>query len=333
MEAPTVRYLKKQGDEQPVMRTETVPDASAVSSGRWIADVVMVFVATIWGLNNVVVKASLDGWVSPLAFNAVRFCVGSVAIALLAWRMEPNMGLPRGLWWKVALLGLLGNGLNQYLFINGIALTAASNAGMILALIPIQVAIIGAVTGLDRMTLRLLLGAVISFGGIVIVVTQGAKGFTGFLSGDLMLLAAGTAWAGYTVVAGPLARRASPIKVTTYGMACASIALLGFALPDLARQDWSAISIGSWGGILYAGLLSNALGYGLYVWSVHRNGSSRAAMWSNLSPLVTAFAAWALLGERWLGPQWLGAAFVLIGVLTARWEALSAALRRPVRQS
>lgn len=298
---------------------DPLPPSVSTPNHRWVADLTMLMVAIIWGLNNVVVKASLTGWVTPLAFNSVRFSLGAGAILLLAWRLEPDMRLPRHLWWKVALLGLIGNGLNQVLFINGIALSTASTAGTIVALIPIMVAILGALTGYDRGSGRLYLGALISFIGIALVALRGQPGATGSLAGVLLLFGGALAWAGYSVYAVPLTREASPIKVTAYGMSLAATALLAYSLPDLLRQDWRSLTPLSWAGALYAGLLSNTVGYGLYVWCIQRLGSSRAALWNNLSPIVTAIAAWWLLDERWVGAQWLGAGLVLIGVLTARW--------------
>jgi drug/metabolite transporter (DMT)-like permease len=310
------------------MQNKAAREVAAAPRDRWLADAMMVLVAVIWGLNNVVVKASLAGWVTPMAFNSVRFTLGAVVISLFAWRLEPDLSLPRGLWWKVGLLGLVGNALNQILFINGIALSTANNAGLILAIIPIMVAIMGVLTGYDRLTLRLCVGAAISFTGIVLVVTQGPGGFAGFRAGDILLLSAATTWAGYTVFAAPLARAASPVKITAYSMAFAAMLLLAVGIPDLLRQNWSAVGPLSWAGLVYAGLCSSALGYGLYIWSVHRIGSSRTSLWSNLSPIVTASAAWLLLGERWVGLQWLGVILVFAGLITARWDALMTALGR-----
>lgn len=298
------------------------------SSRRWLADAAMILVALIWGSNNVVMKASLHGWVTPLAFNALRFGVGAVALLGLMMLLEKDWRLPRHLWWKVALLGLVGNAVNQVLYVSGLNLTTASNTGIIAALIPVLVALGGALTGLDRATARLWVGAAVSFGGILLVTMTGRQGFGQFQVGDLLLLGASTTWAGYTVFANPLAKQATPLKVSAYAMALGAVVLLLVGTPDLLRQDWSQVTPASWAGLMYASLFSNAAGFAMYVWSVHRIGSTRASLWTNLNPLITAACAWVFLGERWFGWQWVGAALVMAGVLTARWETVMASLRK-----
>lgn len=292
-----------------------------VAGQRWMADAAMVVVAVIWGLNNVVVKVALGGWTSPLAFNAVRFTVGAVTLTVLALLLEEDWRLPRGLWWKVALLGIIGNAMNQMLWVMGLNLSTAINSGVFNAMIPISAAFIGTVTGLDRLTLRLSVGAAICFGGILLV-SFAKGGFTGFNVGDLLLLLGTSTWGGYTVFAAPLARQASPLKVTAYAMLAGSVVLLAAGFPDLMRQDWSAVPVVSWTGMLYASLCSNVIGYGMYVWCVTRMGSTRASLFTNLGPVVTALGAWFVLGERWVGFQWLGAALVFAGVAIARWDML-----------
>jgi len=300
----------------------------ATSERRWLADAVMVLVVTIWGLNNVIMKAALQGWVSPQAFNSIRFPMATLATLILMLVVEKDWRMPWPLFGKVALLGLLGNAVNQILFANGLSLSSASNAGIIAALLPILAALIGAATGLDRSSPRIWVGAGISFCGIILVTVLGGHGFTGLRTGDLMLLGATFTWTGYTVFAAPLARQATPLKVVAYAMLVGSVGVFLAGLPDLLRQDFTQVSRASWGGMLFAGLLSNTAAFGMYVWVIQSMGSIRASMFNNLSPIITALAAWLMLGERWVGAQWLGAALVIVGVLLARWDVLVGGLRK-----
>lgn len=298
------------------------------SPRRWFADSVAVMVALIWGGNNVVAKAALADWGSPLAFNAIRFPLGTLAIGTLMLIVEKDWRLPRHLWWRVALLGLAGNALNQVLFISGLSRTLASNTAVIMATMPVLTAIIGALTGLDPATPRLWVGTAVSFSGILLVTLARAGGFGPLQFGDLLLLGAATTWAGYTVFSSPLARQATALKVTTYAMMMASIPVFSAGLPELLRQDWGAISATSWAGLLYASVLSNAIAYFFYVWAVQQIGSTRTSLFANLAPVVTAILAATFLGERWVPLQWLGGAAVLVGVLVARWDVISQGLRR-----
>lgn len=296
--------------------------------GRWATDLVMILVVLIWALNNVVMKVGLIGWVTPGAFNTVRFALGALLLSGTVLALEGSLRLPRDLLPKAALLGLVGNGLNQTLFINGLARAPVSNAGVWLAFMPIIVSFLSAALGLEQVTLRIWLGTLVSVGGLLTVL--GAKGAGLSLGwGDVLLLGGITAWSGYTVFARSLVQHASPLRVTAVSMLFAAAGLLVVNGPALLRQDFAAVPPGSWLAILYASALSNGVAYAGYLWSVRRIGAARTSLFNNLGPVLTALGAWLFLGEVWGPMQWFGILLVITGVAVARWDDLRRALSTP----
>src|SRR5256885_14794263 len=91
--------------------------------------------ALVWGVNYIVIKASLRE-ITPLAFNAVRFGLAASVVALIAWR-SGAVRPPRADLVRLALLGVLGNAIYQYGFIEGVAHTRAGNAALMLAAVAI----------------------------------------------------------------------------------------------------------------------------------------------------------------------------------------------------
>jgi drug/metabolite transporter (DMT)-like permease len=299
---------------------------------RFAADILMVFVAGIWAINNVVVKGALNGWVTPDAFNTLRFGSGALLLAVVCLALEGSLRIPRHLLPKVMLLGLVGNGLNQMLFVNGLAHSSAVNAGAWLGIVPILVSLISGLFQLDQVTPRVWAGAVISTAGILAILYANEGRFH-FGIGDLYFAGAVTTWAGYTVFSRPLAQQVSPLRVTAVGMLTASAGLLAVNLPALLHQDFGAVSARSWLGMGYAAALSNALGYALYVWAIRRAGPARVALYNNLGPAITALGAYWILGEAGTPLQWVGILSVMAGVLVARWDDLKLALSsKPVIQ-
>jgi drug/metabolite transporter (DMT)-like permease len=104
-----------------------------------LADLLLIIVAVIWGFNVVAVKLAL-GTLTPLTFNALRF----VGAALASWLLLSFSG--QGLlhlkadWRRIGVLGLLGHGVYQVMFILGTNLTSAGNTALLLATIPVWVA-------------------------------------------------------------------------------------------------------------------------------------------------------------------------------------------------
>jgi hypothetical protein len=99
----------------------------------WITDASLLLMAVIWGINFSVLKYATGAFL-PLAFNSVRLLLGTVvitAIALVATRGQPWPSRPAAL--TLLGLGVLGNGVYQVLFVEGVARTQAGTASLVLA--------------------------------------------------------------------------------------------------------------------------------------------------------------------------------------------------------
>src|SRR4051812_33853985 len=112
------------------------PGHAATSSrpGVWLTEAGLVAVALIWGVNYSVVKYGTT-LVDPLAYNGVRIVVAAVLLGVtVAFGARP---LPnRHTMLSLLALGVLGNGVYQWFFIEGIARTRASDAALVVAATP-----------------------------------------------------------------------------------------------------------------------------------------------------------------------------------------------------
>ena len=138
----------------------------------------LLLMALIWGLNFAVLKYGTTV-IEPIAYNAIRMAVGTVALlgVAVATSARPSWADIR----KLMLLGVLGHGVYQGLFINGLARTRAGTAALVVAASPAVIAIVGRALGVEQITRRAVAGIAISFVGIAIVVlgsSQGGEGGT-----------------------------------------------------------------------------------------------------------------------------------------------------------
>lgn len=290
-----------------------------------VVDIAMISVALTWGINASVVKAAMAGW-HVLAFNAIRFSAAAFAIFGYVVLTDKQWRLSRGDLWRVAVLGLVGSGLYQWLFIEGIARSTASNTALIVATSPLVVTLWGAVTGLERFSAWLMAGVAISFGGVAMVIMGQAGGlhFTPeTLAGDLIILGAMFCWAAYTVYVRPVIDRVgSPMRVTAWAMLFGAFANLLLGLPGMLAQDYSAVTAGSWLGMAFSGGMALVFSYLIYGWAVKRVGSARTAIYINLTPIIAAVTAWIWLGESWAPLQWVGAVLVIVGLYVAKLDGM-----------
>ena len=105
-------------------------------------------------------------------------------------------------------LGLLGNTMYQLLFIFGIANTTADNSALILATVPVWVALFGTLLGMERVSGQGWLGVGLSLAGVILIILGGERGVTlqfgrASLRGDFLILLGTLCWSLYTLALRP----------------------------------------------------------------------------------------------------------------------------------
>ncbi len=297
------------------------PQASAASLSRPslpLADLGMLTVCLIWGLNFSVTKMAL-GEISPLAFTAIRFLAASALLWGVLRLTEGEAVLPPGSMTRLVVLGVVGNTLYQLAFMLGLDRTTATNSALILSTVPTIVAVMAGALGLERITPRMWCGIALGTLGVGLVIATRGVGFSaGTLTGDLLTVLAVACWAGYTLGLRMLPARVSPLRVTTITTLTGTPGLLLVGLPDMLRLDWAAIPAATWGALGYATLLSLVVAYLLWNRSVQAVGGTRTAIYMCVTPLIAAVGAWFLLGERAHPLQGVGAVMIVAGVLMTR---------------
>jgi drug/metabolite transporter (DMT)-like permease len=282
-------------------------------------DLEMLLVTLIWGGNFSVSKFAM-GQLGPLAFSGIRFTLASVLLLLIARRAGVMTRLPPRTLWALAGLGVVGNTIYQTAFMTGLSLTSATNSAMIIASLPVEVALLGSLLGIERATLATWLGVALGTAGVALVVSAGRGDLhfhAGSLRGDLLVLAATFCWASYTVGVRRVGAGVDPLQITAITATAGAPGLLLLGLPRLFRQDWGAVTLKSWGALAYAALLALVLAYVLYNRAVQGIGTARTALYNCITPLVAMLIAWITLGEVPTGVQLIGVALVIAGVIVS----------------
>ena len=272
----------------------------------------------IWGANFSLIKVALREF-SPVTFNALRLMLAtSVFLAAIAVVKRDKNPFNRIEWVRVVFLGVVGHFFYQLAFLAGIARTSVSNSALIFGVTPVIVALLAAVAGHERLSVVRWAGVALSFAGIYIIVGRRASIGADTLTGDALVFCGMVCWSIYSVVAQPLLKRHSPLIVTGYSMAIGATLFVVAALPTFATTDWTRISILSWTLMALSSLLALAFAYMVWYTAVQRFGSSRTAIYSNLTPIVAMAIAAVWLREPVDATQIAGAATILTGLFVTR---------------
>lgn len=277
----------------------------------------MLLVTLIWGGNFSVSKFALEQF-PPMVFSAARFLVASLLLLLIARQSGVMQRLPRRTLWSLIGLGVVGNTLYQTAFMTGLSITSATNSAMIIASLPVIVALLGTLLGIERATPAMWAGVLLGTAGVTLVVTARGVHFNPeSIRGDFLVLFAVVCWSLYTVGVRRIGAGVNPLQITAITTAAGTPGLLLLGMPGILRQDWGAVSPATWSAAAYACLLALVLSYALYNRAVQAIGSGRTALYNCLTPLVAMVVAWFTLGEVPTGVQFLGVVLVIGGVLVS----------------
>lgn len=285
-----------------------------------LTEVSLIAVALIWALNFSVVKFSLLE-IDPMSFNAFRFSLATLFMYFVLLRSGQKLVVHKGDWPKIIGLGLLGNLVYQSLFIVGINFTFAANAAVMLGTIPVWIALVGRIFFGQQLSWFTISGVAAAFLGIFLIMEGSETGITlssENIVGDIVILVAAFVFGLYTLFTKQMLGRYTPIQFTMLMMLTGGVALIIAGLPWIVRLDFGAVSAAAWGGTLYSGLLSIGMAYIIWNYGVSRVGPVRTATFQNLVPVLGLVFGVVLLKEPLLLWQYVGAAFIIAGIVLAR---------------
>jgi drug/metabolite transporter (DMT)-like permease len=296
----------------------TPHDGAASRAGIGSTDLLLAAMALIWAINFSVIKYGTR-YVAPLAYNGARIALGAAAalVALGLWRRRGDPVTPHRV--RFFLLGMVGNGLYQFFFIEGLARTRVATAVLLMASTPAVIAMLGRARGVERIATRGWMGITLQLGGVaVLLIGTGATRGNDTLTGALLILTGVSAWAMYAVLLKPIAGEATWIEVTAYTLSGGALVSAVLGAPAMARASWDAAPVTLWPAIAYSGIGALFIATAFWYEGLRRLGPTRTSMYSNLQPLFAMGIAWVALGEVPTQWQGLGALLVMSGLLLAR---------------
>ena len=290
-------------------------------------DGLLVLMVLIWGGNYAVIKSAIAS-LPPQAFNALRMGVASAVFAA-ALAATGSVRVARADWARLALLGIVGHFVYQFLFMSGIARTTASNSALIIGCSPVAVSIASALAGHERVPRAQWTGVLLSVLGVYLVVGTGAEFAGTSLSGDLFTLGAVCCWAVYTVGSRSMLARYSPLTVTGLTMIAGTALYVPASIPQLAQVEWPMVPAWAWAATVLSALLALNVAYLIWYTSVQRIGNVRTSAYSNFIPLVALSIAAVTLREPIGLAKLAGAGAILAGVAVTRTAARKGAAADP----
>lgn len=270
-------------------------------------------IALFWGLSFVSIKVSV-AVIPPLTLGLIRFTLATGLLFFLKTFLAPGEKIRlQDLPW-VGAAGLTGVTVYFFMENNGVLLTSASEASLVVGTIPVATLLVEALILRRPLRLFQILGALLSTLGVWLLVS-GALEFRSGAQGYLYMAGAALSWVVYSFLSRKLFSAYNRLTVVFWQSLAGTLGFIPLALMEIPA--WQPVPAEVWGHVAFLAVFCSALGYWFYSVAVHRLGVTGSSLFVNLIPVIASSAGVIFLKEALSPVQWVGAAATVAGVFLA----------------
>ncbi len=279
---------------------------------------ILTFAMFIWGSSFIALKIAMQD-IGPLTVIFFRMLIASLCfVYFIKSFLQFNFNKK-----NIRLLLLLAFFEPCLYFIfeaKALQLTTVSQAGMITSLLPIIVGVAAGYFLKEKITLRLVIGALIALSGAVLlssnatISTQAPNPALGNFF-EFLAMACG---AGYTIVARYLTKEFSALFITAFQVFIGVVFFFPMFIYESMTMEmnytFDAIS-----SLFYLGVVVTLAGYGLYNYALTKIEASKAAIFIYLIPIFSLILANLILHEKITILELVASAIILFGVFISEF--------------
>jgi drug/metabolite transporter (DMT)-like permease len=254
--------------------------------------------------------------VSPVTLLFLRMTLSLPFFLAIGWwlrKQEPR--LTRRDWLAIAGLGFLGYYAASFLDFIGLQWIGAGVGRLILYLFPTLVLLLSFLFLRKTPGVREIVALVLSYAGIVLVVSNQIGGESRlFALGAALVFASALCYAGYLVAGSQVVKRVGSMRFTAYSTVVATVpAVIQFAVMESPGS--LALPGAVWAYAIVLATVSTVLPLFLQAEALNRIGANHFALIGAIGPVSVAVTSALGLDEPFTWVQAVGGAFVIFGVL------------------
>jgi len=299
--------------------------ASLASPGVWYygksmklskpvrADIALIVATFVWGGTFVVVKQSL-ALVSPVLLVALRFWLATLVIVILipaGLRNIPRTTLLQG----TALSLVLTGGLIFQTI--GLVSTEPSYSAFITSLSVLLVPLLGVVIYKHRPRPQTIAGVMLAVPGLFLLLASRMSEFR-IHTGELLTLAAAVLYGFQILFVGRFVSTSDYRQLMVLQMGGTAV-FSTVAIPLIERPRIDPTP-GLVLAIILTGVLATAFTYYVQVRAQRLTTANHAALIFSLEPFFAALFAFWIMGHGLTAREWIGGAFIVVGILASELQ-------------
>lgn len=286
----------------------------------FFAYIMLVAASVIFGFSFLLTKDTLV-FLDIFQLLGIRFLIASIVMTVIVLTGLVKVKLTRKKMKGILLLALFQPLVYFVCETFGIKMTSSSESGMMIALIPIFVAVFSRYLLKEKLRPVQWAAIFVSVTGVALIIA--AKGISfgsGNIAGFVLLLGAVIAAGLYTPLSRKLSAHNSPFEITFIMMWVGAIVFNAIGLTQAAGSGGintyfaDAFKPGAISGILYLSILSSIVGFFFINYAVSKIKASRTAGFTNLTTVVSILAGVMIGGEKILPLQIAGILLILLSI-------------------
>ncbi len=266
-------------------------------------------VSTIFGLSFLFTKNSIEH-IPVYTFLSYRFGIATIVLMLLA--IFKIVKLSKKPYWKLWPVAIFQPILYFIFETNGLKYATSSEAGMLIALIPIVITILSPMLLREKIRWYQIVFAFLSFFGVTLIVGSGGIEGGAFL-GKVLVLGAVFSAALYNISSRKLSSEFTPVEITFFMMLTGFVFFTSLSvLTNQFRFVFHPVVIT---GALYLGILSSTVAFFLVNYMLSKVPPTVSSLFSNLTTVISVLAGSFIRHEKIAILQVIGMILILLSLL------------------
>ncbi len=252
-------------------------------------------VALIYGINYIVAKDVMTGYIGPRGFVFMRV-LGATALFWLfnAFVYKSTTKIERKDWPRLLLSGFFGVGANQMLFFEGLHLSTPINTSVIMVVTPVLVLVMSALIEKETLKPLRVLGIILGGAGALYLIL--GRGPTGLFDaktalGNTMVFFNAAFFAIYLIIVKPLLVKYDAVQIAKWSFFSGMLFVVPFGF-----NQFGAIDLSTWTPLVYTQvafviIATTFIAYLFNIYALKNLNSTTVSTYIYLQPLLATFGA------------------------------------------
>ena len=293
-----------------------------------IASIYLFFTTLFWAGNFIVGKTASLNEIPPISLNFYRWLIAWFILLPFTYKeliekkeyIIKNIGI-------FIILGITAVSIFNSALFYSLKFTQVITGVLMISVVPVMIIFFSALLKIEKTNIFQIFGVALSLTGVVLIITKADIEILkklDFNRGDLTMLIAMFSWSIYSALLKKKKYELSQITLLQVVIGFGVIILIPFYFIDINIGNEIKFDIPFFLILTYVVLFPGLISFFLWIKGVGLIGANRAGVYLPLMPILGAIMAMIIFGEKILFYHFVGAVFIIAGIVLSNKKKLNA---------